>query len=98
MFRVITQYDKLTIIFWRVMSSIYLLYRRAWYSFLCVSVGRTTMIKNDGGMAESVSHDWPLNLKAVTFSSVGDLSDCVDSVAVCAIFCERYSFVSLLAF
>ena len=56
------------------------------------------MIKNEGVMAESVSHYWPLDLKAVTFSSFGDLSDCGDSVIVGAFFCERYLFVSLLAF
>ena len=56
------------------------------------------MIKNDGGMAESVLHYWPLNLKAVTFSSFGDLSDCVNSVAVGAFFVREICFVSLLAF
>ena len=56
------------------------------------------MIKNQGGMAESVTHYWSLDLKAVTFSSFGDLSDCVDSVAVGAFFVREICFVSLLAF
>ena len=56
------------------------------------------MIKTNGSMAESVTHYWSLDLKAVTFSSFGDLSDCVDSVAVGAFFVREICFVSLLAF